>query len=159
MKNIQLTKEQALELYKTNPEYRDTLLSVFTDEELNIKPVLRDWEDLDFNNSFYPDHIGRTFKQNVRLNNAGCLNVPSEKHAKSMIAFAKLSMLMNDLGNECRVDWNDQNQIKHVIERIENDVILSPRKTEWCFLAFKTLRTRDYFVEKHYQLIKEYFML
>lgn len=160
MKNIQLTTEQALELYKTNPEYRDTLLSVFTDEELNIKPMLRDWEDLDFLNTYYPQYSGKIYFQTKR----GCiesmyLQVPSEKHAKSMIAFAKLSMLMNDLGDECRMDWENKNQTKYVVFRYGNILAKDTLYCSYTLLAFKTKSIRDAFFEKHHELIKEYFML
>lgn len=159
MKNIQLTTEQALELYKTNPEYRNTLLSVFTDEELNIKPVLRDWEDLNFSNTYYPEYNGNITLQNIVLfNKALNLNVPSKKHAKSMIAFAKLSMLMNDLGDKCRVDWTLGDD-KFIIYKTGKNLGTGATSTNYQFLSFKTRSIRDAFFEKHQDLIKEYFML
>ena len=38
MKNIELSVEQAKQLYLEHPEWRDTVLSNFSDVELDIKP-------------------------------------------------------------------------------------------------------------------------
>ena len=155
MKTIKLSVEQAKELYNTNKEFRNTILHEFTDTELGIEPILRDWEDLDFEDSYYTNYNGVVTKEvcdNV-------LMMPSIKHAKSMIAFAKLSMLMSDLGDECNVDWSNWNQNKHIIVRENNHIQGFMSHEFYEFLAFKTRSIRDAFLEKHERLIKDCFMI
>lgn len=158
MKTIKLSVEQAKELYNTNKEFRSTILHEFTDNELGIEPILRDWEDLDFLNTFYPMHNGWIDKQ-INLAYAPFLNVPTEKHAKSMFAFAKLSMLMADLGDECNVDWSNCDEIKHVVYCYKNKPTKESFNVSSHFLAFKTELIRNRFLAKHEQLIKDYFMI
>jgi len=45
-KEIKLSIEQAKQLYKEHPDWRDTILSEFTDDELNIDNFPMNWEDL-----------------------------------------------------------------------------------------------------------------
>lgn len=147
MKTIKLSIEQAKELYNTNKEFRTTILHEFTDSELGIKPLLRDWEDVF--NSF----------EDVKMYNVSHIKLLSQKHAKSLVAFAKLSLLMDDLGDECNVDWGDENEIKYVLRRISNEVKKDWLRGSFEFLAFKTESIRDAFLEKHERLIKDYFMI
>lgn len=76
-----------------------------------------------------------------------------------MIAYAKLAMLMADLGEECNVDWNDYSQIKYCIFKYKNELTKKLLVSSNNFLAFKTKKIRDAFFDKHEQLIKEYEML
>lgn len=158
MKTIKLSVEQAKELYNTNKEFRSTILHEFTDSELGIEPILRDWEDLEFLNTFYSLHNGKIGKHIDPIIYAPFLNVPTEKHAKSMIAFAKLSMLMADLGDECNVDWLNYNN-KYILYVSENKICKDFFCGVYHFLAFKTESIRDAFLKKHERLIKDYFMI
>lgn len=162
MKTITLSVEQAKSLYNTNKELRSTILHDFTDSELGIEIELREWEDLKFFNSLYPIHNGNIYKQ-INLAYAPFLNVPTEKHAKALIAFAKLSMLMDDLGDECNVNWSERSEIKYTIERYKNELISEyydfTSSHTYQFLAFKTKSIRNRFLDKHKQLIKDYFMI
>lgn len=148
---INLTIEQAKEFIP-----KDKWKEFGIEEEI----VLRDWKELDFENSFYPEFNGRVIGQTASIysDTTLCLNVPTEKHAKSMLAFAKLSMLMADLGDECNVDWTS-NKEKYTIIPEENYVRKCVSFSNNKFLAFKTEKIRDAFYEKHYELIKEYEML
>lgn len=160
MKTIKLSVEQAKELYNTNKEFRTTILHEFTDTELGIEPILRDWEDLEFKDTYCSTSKGDVFKQEEHNYHDLCyLNVPTEKHAKSMIAFAKLSMLMVDLGDECNVDWSNVDQRKYSIIRENNHIQGFMSHLFFEFLAFKTKSIRDAFLEKHERLIKDYFMI
>lgn len=156
MKTIKLSVEQARELYNTNKEFRNTILHEFTDAELGIEPLLRDWEDLDFKDNYSVDLKGNIIHHigNIQTH----LNVPTEKHAKSLVAFAKLSLLMRDLGDECNFDWGNVLD-RHVIERQKYTIITYVAYHSYFFLAFKTESIRDAFLEKHERLIKDYFMI
>lgn len=159
-KTIQLTAEQAKKLYNENNSYRTTLLSDFTDEELGIRPHVPSWEDVATTmRSYYPHCTGAVEKEETFIHSELHLNVPSEKHAKSMFAFAKLSTIMAAMGDECDVNWNDDKCLKHVIAFYRNKMIKWSTNNHRYFLAFKTASVRNEFLEKHRQLIEEYFML
>lgn len=157
-KAIELTIEQAIELYKQNPEYRTNILSTFTDEELGLEVRMRSWEELDFTNVYVPSRSGQ-IDTYIKQTYDRDLSTPSEKHALSMIAFAKLSMLMKDLGSECEVDWNDVDTLKHCIKYSQktNLVYLSYCYTSKHFLAFKSEEKAIRFMVKHTELIKQYY--
>lgn len=160
MRTIKLTVEQAKTLYNSNKELRDDVLKDFTNEELGIRPYLKNWIDLDFTNTYYPQHNGDIKHGKTPPRLFTFLSVPSEKHAKSMIAFAKLSMLMADLGDETNVDWNgDNDEEKHIILYDEFGIDTYVAYHNYTFLAFKTKSICEEFKDKHIDLIKEYFMI
>lgn len=160
MKTIVMSVKQAKELYTQNPQFRNTILSTFTDEELGIEVVLRDWKELDFKNTYYPKYSGKIDKDSCSYDwYDKHLNTPTENHAKSILAFAKLSMLMADLGEECKVDWNDKSTPKYCIECYPNPNTLNiePYYITKHFLTFKTKKTAERFRDKHRELIKDYY--
>ena len=158
MKTIKLSVEQAKELYNTNKEFRNTILHEFTDSELGIEPILRDWEDLNFNRSFFVNNKGDIGTERSGIYSSCHSNVPTEKHAKSMIAFAKLSMLMHDLGDECNVDFRSYYN-KYIIFKAENKIMVTKVCSTYHLLSFKKKSIRDAFLDKHERLIKDYFMI
>ena len=120
--------------------------------------VLRDLEELDFKGTYYPTHGGKITNNDEKFDYMS-LNVPTEKHAKSMLAYAKLSMLMADLGEECNVDWGNLSSDKYCIRRTKKILVKEKFQSHYQFLAFKTEKIRDLFFDKHCDLIKDYFML
>ena len=159
-KTITLTVQQAKELYEKDNSFRTTILSEFTDGELGIKKELRGWSEL--GNSLKGFYIG----ENSHIKEANCLinlfhrNVfATKKQAESALAMAQLSQLMADLGDECDVDWSDNSYNKYCITRIGNHIHATNYYTIYEFLAFKTESVRDAFLEKHEELIKQYFMI
>lgn len=158
-KTIQLTTEQAQELYIQNPYFRSTILSEFTDEELGIEKVIKDWVELDFIDGWYVSDGSRIVALKKVSTCAGHKNIfATEKQAKSALAMAQLSQLMKDLGDECDVS-RTTNKYHYVIYREADRLNASASYSTFWFLAFKTASVRDKFMEKHEQLIKEYFML
>lgn len=81
------------------------------------------------------------------------------EQAKSALAMAQLSQLMKDLGYECDVDWDNECTIKFCIHREYDRIFAEDTRNSFEFLAFKTKKLRDKFMEKHEHLIKEYFMI
>lgn len=155
MKNI----EQARQLYKTNPEYRNTLLSEYSDEELGIKKELKSWEELEKIKGYYINNQSEVTGVEKNLEDKDRNIFATEKQAKSALAMAQLSQLMKDLGDECDVDWNDSGEQKYCIYRRGNEVVKDWFWNNYYFLAFRTAKVRSIFLEKHLDLIKEYFML
>ncbi len=82
----------------------------------------------------------------------------TEKQARSSLAMAQLSQLMAYLGDECDVDWNDAS-LKCTIYKFQNSIRADINRHMYQFLAFKTAKVRDAFLEKHKELIKDYLMI
>lgn len=149
-KQIKLTSEQAKELYNLQPNLRNNLLSDFSDEELGIKPILKDWKDLDFKGSYYPNYGG-----DIRSDKAGLrdihLNSPTKATVKMTFATAQLAMLLHDLpkGNWAIIRYDDQLEVRAI--PLED-------KTFY-FLSFDSENLADAFLEKHERLIKDYYLL
>ena len=158
-KTITLTVQQAKELYEKDNSFRTTILSEFTDSELGIKKELKSWEELGIFDGFYIDSVCCIVKT---LENSPTYDMrdifATKKQAQSALAMAQLSQLMADLGDECDVDWGDW-CVKHTIVREYDCLVCSFEHGCYQFLAFKTESVRDAFLEKHEELIKQYFMI
>ncbi len=91
----------------------------------------------------------------------------TEKQAKSAIAMAKISQIMaNDIENFGGVvtdeEWADINNWKYVIFRScnkSNRIAVTAGYCDYHFLAFHTAAQRDLFLEKYYDLVKDYLMV
>ena len=160
-KAVLMTAEQAKSLYKKDNSFRDTLLSEFTDYELGIKPKMKSWEDLRHITGYWMTGYGSMVHEDINL---PCIQehkgmYATEKQIKSAYAMAQLSQLMKDLGIECEVDWGERNRNKYVIYRWNHALRTTSNLWTYHFLAFRTPEVRDAFLEKHEELIKQYFML
>ena len=160
-RTITLTVQQAKELYEKDNSFRDTLLSEFTDVELGIEKELRSWDGLHRIGGYYIDDDSDVIELNLfhetAIDNKNIFK--TEKQALSSLAMAQLSQLMADLGDECDVDWGDESERKWTISRYNNALEVEQAWGIFNFLAFKTKATRDAFLEKHEELIKQYFMI
>lgn len=159
-RSLKLTIEQAQKLYKEQPEMRELLLTTFTKEELE-GIVLKDWRELEDITGYW---ITPTSVIILNINKLGGVEInrnifATEKQAKSALAMAQLSQLMQDLGDECDIDWTVGVTPKHVIQRYKNSLIPYCSQIAYSFLAFKTPEIRNAFMTKHERLIKDYFML
>ena len=160
-KAVLMTAEQAKSLYNKDNSFRDTLLSEFTDYELGIKPKMKSWEDLRCFTGYWMTGYGSVVHE---YHNLTCIQeykglYATEKQLKSAYAMAQLSQLMKDLGSECEVDWGGRNHYKYVIDRQYYKLHTTTADRTYHFLAFRTPEVRDAFLEKHEELIKQYFML
>lgn len=158
-RNVTLTIEQAQELYKLQPELRNTILSDFSDYELGINN-LPTWSELTICSGSWIETNGiiKSVISDFKLLNS--INVfATEKQAQSALAMAQLSQLMKALGDECEVDWENGNNNKYCIIRNSNNILYVTYIYSYQFLAFKTEKVRSMFYKKHKELIKQYFML
>ena len=160
-KAVLMTAEQAKSLYNKDNSFRDTLLSEFTDYELGIKPKMKSWEDLRHITWYWMTGYGSMVHEDI---NIPCIQehkgvYATEKQLKSAYAMAQLSQLMKDLGSECEVSWGGRNHNKYVIYRGNYVLHTTSVVSMYHFLAFRTPEVRDAFLEKHEELIKQYFML
>ena len=159
-KTITLTTEQAKELYEKDNSFRTTILSEFTDSELGIKKELKRWRELGFIDGAYIESDATiTIAETNPTDTHGKNIFATKKQAESALAMAQLSQLMADLGDECDIDWGLHSGLKYVIYRWNNEIETVSVSSTHYFLSFKTKKVRDAFLEKHEELIKQYFMI
>ena len=84
------------------------------------------------------------------------------KQAKSALAMARIGQILaNDIENFGGVitddEWED-NDTKYIIYRRNNEICSASSTFQYFFLAFHTKEQRDLFLEKYYDLVKEYLM-
>lgn len=155
-KNIEMSVEQARELYKQHPEFRNTLLSVFTDNELGIyKPIT---PDLLNTMPFGARQIWMSGEITEVMGHKEYreFNIyPSESYAKSAIAFNKLCKLcyyynqnteVNKAGYSVDCDSNGRLYVCTYIQ------LSRP-------LLFNSLEDAKKCLKDNEQLWKEYYML
>lgn len=116
-KKIKMSAEQAQQLYKEHPEWRDTLLSEFTDEELDIDKPFR-WEHLKKVDGYFfqldCSLVGPTTSLTTK---SGRGVYPSQADAKKALAEAQLRQLAKYYNDgeleEKWIDWSNADQIRY----------------------------------------------
>lgn len=101
------------------------------------------------------------FCTNINANNYGLF--ATEKQAKSALAMARISQIMaNDVENFGGVvtdeEWKNS-ETKYVIYRNCNKISTMISNCEYYFLAFHTRTQRASFLEKYWDLVKDYLCL
>lgn len=156
-KVIKMTLNQAINVYKSMPEMKEVMEANFPEIKNSI---LKTWEELNEISGYY-------ISSDSDLNEAGtCSTTDSninifvtEKQAKASLAMSQLSQLINNLGDECHVDWNNSNVEKYIIIREGNEIIGAKTYAGFNFLAFKTEEKQKLFLANYMKLIRQYFML
>lgn len=158
-KNVQLTLEQARELYK-DEKWRDILLNSFTKEEL-IKPNLpKHWEELEFITGYFIRANSTTHKTTlISCCDMNKMVYATEKEADAALAMAQLSQLLKAYNGDWTPDWNDDYDNKYVIARSGYNIVKLTCSKYYYFLTFKTVELRDEFLKNFEDLIKQYFMI
>lgn len=129
-----------------------------------IEQEVRTWEDL----------IGRTKTNGCKYihpfgwtaNSTGIFSkfdkniFVDDKHAKSALAMAQISQLIPYYGNKITdEEWDDEDAIKYIIERISNRINTCYSLQIYHLLAFHTAEQRDNFLKYNEQLVKDYLMI
>lgn len=162
MKNINLSTQQAKQLYREHPEWRNTVLDQFTDDELGIEPQLpKSWEDLREVDGYWADaycdiQFGTRF---YTTNSSSQLIFPTEKQVKSTLAFAKLSQLAKAMNGGWEPDWNDENVQKYIVEYQKGFLTIESYASIKSHLCFKTKKIAEFSRENHRQLWEDYWMI
>lgn len=129
-KHIEITLQEAKELYQNNESFRPKLLKEFGEKmllELNV-PSLEEAKAL----------YSKPFPA---------------KSCSMHEAFVNLLLLKEVLGEHCSVDWNNPNSIKFCIGRKNNVITICTSYNDYYFLAFNSPSIAKEFLEKHEQLI------
>ena len=113
-----MSAKQAQQLYEKDPELRDTLLSVFTDEELGIDKPFR-WEDLGYVTGSWVTTDAEIDEYYLGLTSEYSMNkniYPSKADAKKALAEAQLRQLAKHYNDgqleEEWIDWENYSQHK-----------------------------------------------
>ena len=162
MKQLQLSVEKARELYGISPELNIILQETFSEEELGLKkPLPKTWyelmsicgystTELDSKLRFYRNLVTRDDSRNL---------FATEAQAKSAIAYAQLTQLMKAYNGDWEPDWEDDMELKYVIDRDRNGLERSSYYTSYSFLAFKDPEVRDKFLENFQEIIKVFYQI
>ena len=149
-KEIKIDVPEGYEIDKENSTF----------ECIKFKPIIKRWRDkeepmsgywIDINSS-----INRvTFCNNIKENR----NVfATEKQAKSALAMAQITQIMvNDErfgGLVTDEEWDDGENCKFVIVRINNEIMRDCFWHSYHFLAFHTREQCDLFLDENEDLIK-----
>ena len=112
-------------------------------------------EDLKKCKHYYDN--GRSTEMLYNLHDS--LGFASVKQAKSADAKRKLGFLMKEYNGDWVADWNDMNEKKYVIWRVQNTIKTHLGWDIYNFLAFRTPELRNKFFSHFERLIKDYFEL
>lgn len=146
-----------------------------TFEKIMFKPVEKSWrsrESEDFAhtsnccemNGYFINEFSHIFHTRVSHNKINRNVFVTEKQAKSALAMAQISQIMeNDSrfgGPITDEEWNDSRVEKYVIYRyLSNNIGRDIRYGAYEFLAFHAKKQRDLFLKENEDLVKEYLML
>ena len=155
-KQIELSVEKARELYGKNPQMDELLLANFTNYELTKKELPKYFSELKLSKGYYitsQGKIDQSMSFGLFIN-----TFATEKQALSALAMAQLSQLMAVYNDDWEPNWNDES-IKYIIERKNNNLIKTSYYHCHYFLAFKKTEIRSEFLKNFEPLIRQYFMM
>lgn len=158
-KQVKMTIEQAKDLFKSNPEFRNTILSVFTDDELGIDNFPNTFESLKQIKGYWIDEsavVKLTFENDACDRNRNIF--PTEKHTKSALAFAQLSQLAARINGDWIPDWTVY-ESKYVIYPSRNNLEISYHTFSKTLIVFKTRELAEKSLQHHRQLWLDYYMI
>jgi hypothetical protein len=132
----------------------------------SLKPILpKSWNDLSVTDGYYVSANSEVKRGKIDTS----LNIShqnenvckTKKQALSQIAFAKLTQLASNMnGVDYEPDWiNVDTDTKFVIVRHHNHLIVSSVSYTYSPICFKTAELRDYSLEHHIDLWKQYYQL
>jgi hypothetical protein len=158
-KQITITLEQAIELYKTNEKLRPTLLNTFSLAELENKEI-KCWEDLKEIEGYWISNTSCIVKSNNVATIYMSQNIfANEKQAESSLAKSQLSQLLKEFNGNWKPDWkiNSERDLNmFVIIKYINIIQIMESLFFSSFLVFKTKEKAQLFLSTHKELIEQY---
>ena len=94
-KQVTISLDQAIEIYKRNPEFRNNLLKDFSDSELGIKPIYtKKWEELKTGGDiYYINEYAKIATTPFLIKEQYRDSLPTKEKAESVLAYCQLSMV------------------------------------------------------------------
>lgn len=160
MKNIELSVEQAKQLYLEHPEWRDTVLSNFSDVELDIKPQFPiSVEKLDPIDGWWID-VDSCIKWTDSITPPESLSMfATPEQARSALAFAQLSQLAKVMNQGWEHDWNGEMAGWTVEYHTKDKLCVDIYWLKKHHITFKTKELAEFSLERHRQLWEDYWMI
>lgn len=162
-RTIQLTLEKAKEFYKKGGEFRDLVLSAFTEEELTKVELPKTWEEFCNNYKVQNDEcyissdstIKRAFlPNNPRLICTDSNLLPNRQAAEAHLALIKLHQLRDCYRQGWKPDWPDKSPKWFICKNGNRTVVMTDFYYN-TFLSFKSEETATLFLNNFRDLIKE----
>jgi hypothetical protein len=144
-KQIKITLEQAIKLYKNNKELRPTLLNSFTLNEL---------EEV---NGFFISNDSSIISVLLFINsNVMNKNIfATKEQAESSLAKAQLSQLLKEFNGNWKADFSSSFS-KYAINKYNNLIAIDVCIRYNTFLIFKTKEKAELFLLNYIELIEQY---
>ena len=144
MKKIELSTENAKELFGKDKVMDELLLANFTKEELTEHKLPESWEE---------------YCRNKGMTTYAIDHCVAIDFARKQDVERKLYLLMKEYNGDWVADWGDNNCVKWGIRRYNNNIEISKYWNYYHFLAFPTEELRDKFLNNFRDLIEIYFEL
>lgn len=156
---------ESTQFYTSNGRKQPIKCTISNDDLVIVDEVEEFWSDrkneVIEGHYISPDSTISPFCTNINTDNYGLF--ATEKQAKSALAMAMISQIMaNDIGNFGGAitdeEWG-KDEWKFVISRSWNRIFTKAVRSDYYFLAFHTEAQRGLFLERYYDLVKDYLMI
>lgn len=147
MKNLKITPPEGYEIDKEQSTFENIVFKPL------IKVLPKKWRDLDYTSGYYVNSFSDVIEYHSKQLGMGNQNTfATKEQAEACIALAQLSQLMAVYNDGWFPDWNNY-ESKYVIFIQGNELEKTFYSSIQCFLAFKTKKLRDEFLENFRDLI------
>lgn len=163
-RTVELTLEKAKEFYKKGGEFRDLVLSAFTEEELTKVELPKTWEEFcsDFptkNDEYFicSDSNFEPTSSSTRQAYTDRNVLPSQEAAKAHLALMQLHQLRDCYRQGWKPDWNTETYCicKRYNDKNTNDIIVVLYKHYHSFLSFQEKSIAEKFLKNFRGLIEQ----
>lgn len=160
MKNIKLSLEQAKQLYSEHPDWRETVLSDFSNEELGIESQLpTSVQKLNSISGWWID-LNSKIKRSDNITLPESLSMfATEKQARSALAFAQLSQLAKVMNGDWEHEWDGKEKGWTVEYHTIGNLCVEVYWWKKQHISFKTQELAEFSLEHHRQLWEDYWMI
>lgn len=160
MKVINLSIVQARQILTEHPEWRETVLSEFSDGELGIEPSYPTrWEDLPSTIvGYWINESSKILSANDDISESMKMVFATKAQAQSSLAFAQLSQLAKVMNAGWEPDWENDIEVKYIIEYFKGLVVVDYTSIK-SHICFKTKELAEFSLKHHEVLWKQYWMI
>jgi hypothetical protein len=169
MKNLTIDENKAKELYKTaSNEFKQVLEDTFGIEffQDKITERVRNWNDAAI--ATKPKYFVDTdsgicsMGESLDISKSDINLIPSEKHAKSVLAYCQLLTIVEALNEGWKADWEDSNQQKYspTYDFYNKNIgRICCFKVKESTICLKSKELCQHLIDNFTPLLKEYFMI
>lgn len=156
---ISLTKEDAKNIYESNPTMKEKMVKLYPELECNI---VRNWSELKEIKGYFISGVSQlqeiSAASTFSMNNTNIFS--TKEQAQSALAYAQLTQLIARTGKAVTNEqWTDSSIKKYCIIKDTDNIQTALSYTIFQFIAFLCEKTRDEFFELHQDLLKQFFQI